>query len=212
MKLIIISPESEDPREHAVLTELFGAGLTHYHLRKPSWGRVKIAAWLNALPELFHARIVLHSQHDLGADFALGGLHDRDAPPLTQNNPTGYFTSGVFRSRAVHDLVSLSAAMGTAGDAGTAGYDRVLLSPVFASFSKLGHVPSAGISTCELRATLALPRRAEVIALGGIDVSRIRACHELGFDGVAVLGAVWQATDPLRVFNQLQNALHADAA
>jgi thiamine-phosphate pyrophosphorylase len=51
---------------------------------------------------------------------------------------------------------------------------------------------------------LALPRRAEVIALGGIDAARLPVCRALGFDGVAVLGSVWQAADPLKAFSELQ--------
>jgi hypothetical protein len=34
------------------------------------------------------------------------------------------------------------------------------------------------------------------VALGGITAGRVRECGEMGFGGVAVLGAVWQAEDP----------------
>jgi thiamine-phosphate pyrophosphorylase len=91
-------------------------------------------------------------------------------------------------------------------------YDRLLVSPVFPSLSKPGYGPSEKLPAADLRAVLALPRRAEVIALGGIDASRIAASCELGFDGVAVLGAVWLATDPLGAFNEIQNAVHPHAA
>ncbi len=91
-------------------------------------------------------------------------------------------------------------------------YDRLLVSPVFPSISKPGHAPDARMNHDRLKAALVLPRRAEVIALGGIDASRIAACRELGFDGVAVLGAIWQAADPLNALNELQSALHAHAA
>jgi thiamine-phosphate pyrophosphorylase len=191
VKLIVISPEAEDPREHAVLAELFAAGLTDYHLRKPTWSSWQLAAWLRALPNEFHARIVLHTHHDLAADFPLGGLHDRDQPEL-KYNPLGY----TLRSRAVHDLATLRSSL----DA----YDRLLVSPIFTSFSKPGYEPSAKLAEPDLRAMLALPRRAEVIALGGIDASRIPACLELGFDGVAVLGALWQAADPVAAFSELK--------
>lgn len=195
MKLTVISPESEDPHEHAVLTSFFAAGLTHYHLRKPAWSRDRLAAWLRALPAVSHARIVLHSQHELAAEFTVGGLHFRDAdgPP-----------SPLLRSRAVHDLATLRAALDR--------YDRLLFSPVFPSLSKPGHAPAEDCDSAELRALLALPRRAEVFALGGIDASRLVACRDLGFDGVAVLGAVWLAADPLRAFQEIQHALPAHAA
>ena len=195
MKLIVISAESEDARELAVLAQLFAAGLTHYHLRKPAWSRTQLAACLRAVPEEFHSRLVLHSHHDLAAEFAIGGLHFRDAdgPP-----------SPLLRSRAVHDLATLRTALDR--------YDRLLFSPVFPSLSKPGRTPDPRIAASDLRAILALPRRTEVFALGGIHASRVSACRDLGFDGVAVLGAVWQSADPVRAFHDLQQALLAHAA
>ena len=220
MKLIVISPEAEDPREHSTLAELFAAGLTTYHLRKPTWSRDHLAAWLHALPAKFHSRIVLHSHHDLTTEFAVGGLHDRDdsegmAGPLgsprtpsaqrTPNGaPSGRALPAILRSRAVHDAVMLRASLES--------YDRLLVSPISPSFSKPGHAPDARLASAELKSVLALPHRAEVIALGGIDVSRIPACCELGFDGVAALGAIWQSVDPVRSFTELQNTLYAHAS
>ena len=224
MRLIVISPEAEDAREPAVLAELFNAGLTHYHLRKPAWSREQLATWLRALPEALHARIVLHTHHDLSAEFAVDGLHDRDHPSQPECHLLGdtlaemaaavktrldpatkcYLmgdtlrSSVRLRSRAVHNLSTLRNSLGD--------YDRLLVSPVFNSISKPGHGPSADFVFADLKATLVLPRRAEVLALGGIDAARIPACRDYGFDGVAVLGAVWLSADPVRAFNQLNQA------
>lgn len=192
MKLIVISPEAEDAREHAVLAQLFADGLTTYHLRKPTWSRDQLAVWLRSLRAEFHPRIVLHSHHDLAGEFQVGGVHN--APTATPFAP--------LRSHAVHSLVELRGLLDARA--------RLLFSPVFASISKPGYGPVFDHE--ELRSVLALPRRAEVIALGGIDALRIPSCGALGFDGVAVLGALWQSSDPLRAFNELQNALHAHAA
>jgi thiamine-phosphate pyrophosphorylase len=208
VQLIVISPEAEDPREAAVLPQLLAAGLAGYHLRKPGWGRDAVASLLRRLPADCHPRIVLHSHHELAAGFAVGGLHERDEPPgpprsaTPESSQLSVDSPGRLRSRAVHDLASLGTALSR--------YDRVLFSPVFPSLSKPGRVP--GVPASELRRALLLPRRAEVFALGGVDATRIAACRELGFDGVAVLGAVWQATDPVQAHLGLQRSLlvHAD--
>ncbi len=195
MKLIVISPEAEDAREPTVVAQLFAAGLNHYHLRKPAWGRSALATFLRAVPAEFHPRFVLHSHHELAAYFRVGGLHfcDADGPP-----------SPLLRSRAAHDLRTLRIAANA--------YDRILFSPVFASISKPGYEPDPRIAPDELKAILAGSRRSEVIALGGVDRSRLPICHDIGFDGVAVLGAIWQSADPLQAFNELQQALLAHAA
>ncbi|MDR0353017.1 MAG: thiamine phosphate synthase [Opitutaceae bacterium] len=201
LRLLVISPEGEDSREHAVLAELFAAGLRHYHLRKPGWARARLAAWLRALPPEFHPRIVLHTHHNLAAEFDLGGLHERDsgraAPPDSSRmaSASSGGPGGRIRSRAVHSLAALRSALDRR--------ERLLFSPVFPSISKPGHAPAC--SHKKLAALLALPRRAEVIALGGVDATRLPVCRALGFDGIAVLGSVWQAADPLKAFSELQS-------
>lgn len=200
LRLLVISPENDDPREHAVLAKLFAVGLRDYHLRKPGWSRERLAAWLRALPPGYHPRIVLHTHHDLAAEFDLGGLHERDSGGAEQvassrmaSAPSDTSAARI-RSRAVHSLAVLRSALDSR--------ERLLFSPLFPSISKPGHTPAC--SHEELADVLALPRRAEVIALGGIDAARLPACRALGFDGVAVLGAIWQAADPLAAFSALQ--------
>lgn len=207
MKLLIISPEDHDERELPALPRLFAAGLAHYHLRKPAWNRARLAAHLSAIPAEFHLRIVLHAHHDLAADFGLGGLHFRDSagragppgPPRTSSMPRPQ--SGAFTSRACHDLLSLLQSLGHCS--------RVLVSPIFPSLSKPGHNPSPTLPHATLSFALAArtpdQRRTEVVALGGIDAARIPVCRTVGFDAVAVLGAVWLRPDPVAAFQELRS-------
>lgn len=51
-----------------------------------------------------------------------------------------------------------------------------------------------------------------VVALGGITAERVSQASELGFEGVAVLGAVWQAQDPVAAMEQLLAACEACVA
>lgn len=51
-----------------------------------------------------------------------------------------------------------------------------------------------------------------VVALGGITAERVSQASELGFEGVAVLGAVWQAQDPVAAMEQLLAACEACGA
>ena len=214
MKLLLISPEDHDERELPALPRLFAAGLAHYHLRKPSWERTRLAAHLRAIPAELHPRIILHSHHDLAADFAVGGLHFRDSagragppgPPRASCMP--YAQSGApgvralpppFTSRACHDLPSLLLRVGHCS--------RVLLSPVFPSISKPGHAPSPSLAhatiSFALEARTPAQRQTEVVALGGVDATRIPAVRALGFDAAGVLGAVWLRPDPVAAFNEL---------
>jgi thiamine-phosphate pyrophosphorylase len=255
MKLVVISPEHDDPRESAVLGALFAAGLERYHVRKPHWPVTRLETWLRALPEDRRSRLVLHQHHELVATLGLGGRHWRDEkvgrvipnPPLQplhvqksrrvkDNAPYLPITS-----RSCHDLATLRTAFGH--------YDSVFLSPVFPSISKPGYkteitaqvergvtglrsfgegAPARSLNDEDFNASgRRVPpnelysllnsrtpdeRRTTVLALGGVTAGRLPQIRALGFDGVAVLGAVWQAEDPVAAFCELQDAVYAHAA
>ncbi|HXC01738.1 MAG TPA: thiamine phosphate synthase [Opitutaceae bacterium] len=203
MKLVVISPEHDDPREIAVLGALFAAGLERYHVRKPHWLAAQLETWLRTLPAEWRSRLVLHSHHELVARLGLGGHHWRDdgSAPRTPSANNG------FTSRSCHDLATLRTALGH--------YDSVFFGPVFPSISKPGRGLSDNFPPKELSLLLnshtTNQRRTTVLALGGISAARLPQVHAFGFDGVAVLGAVWQADDPVAAFCEMITACAGEA-
>ena len=68
--------------------------------------------------------------------------------------------------------------------------DYVFLSPIFDSISKEGyssHFTQPVLK--ELQRTKVIDRK--VMALGGINLDRIKLAKDLGFGGVVVLGDIW---------------------
>jgi thiamine-phosphate pyrophosphorylase len=212
MKLVVISPGHDEPRETAVLGALLAAGLERYHVRKPHWSATQLEAWLRALPAEWRTRLVLHSHHELVAMLGLGGCHWRDEKGGARCPQRAGSVSGTprstFTSRSCHDLATLRAALGH--------YDSVFFGPVFPSISKPGHGPSDNFSISELSPLLNSrtpnERRTAVLALGGVTAACLPQIRALGFDGVAMLGAVWQADDPVAAFCELQDAVYIHAA
>jgi thiamine-phosphate pyrophosphorylase len=198
VQVVVISPEGDDPREPYVLRALFDAGLARYHVRKPAWSEARVEAWLRTLAPADRARVVVHQHHALVDRLGLGGRHHKDDGAA----PGPRAPTGALATRACHDLASVRAALGV--------YDAVLFGPVFPSISKPGH--GAGRSELdpavrlddlhEARARAA--KRTSVLALGGITASRVDRCRAAGFDGVAVLGAVWSAPDPVAAYAQIR--------
>lgn len=88
--------------------------------------------------------------------------------------------------------------------------DYAFLSPIYNSISKQGY-SAAQFSDEDLRAAIK-SCGCPVIALGGITVDKLPELHELGFAGVAVIGSVWLAADPMRSFEELKSACDALAA
>ena len=86
---------------------------------------------------------------------------------------------------------------------------------MFPSLTKPGYGPAADFPWDSLRTVLREARRrraagddgsASVFAIGGVTANRLARCRELGFDGAAVLGAVWNDSDPLRAFGRIRDA------
>jgi thiamine-phosphate pyrophosphorylase len=245
MKLVVISPEQDDPREIAVLGALFAAGLERYHVRKPHWSAAQLETWLSALPAEWRPRLVLHSHHELVAMFGLGGYHWRDekgGAACPQDAVSALrSTRSTFTSRSCHDFTTLRASLGH--------YDSMFFGPVFPSISKPGYMteltaqvergvpglhsfseggPTRSFENEDLNASgrripptelssllnsrTANERRTTVLALGGVTAERLPQARALGFDGVAVLGAVWQAADPVAAFCEIQSAVFSDVS
>jgi thiamine-phosphate pyrophosphorylase len=94
-------------------------------------------------------------------------------------------------STSFHALPDLSVCRGE--------LDYAFLSPIYPSISKPGH--EADFQPEELASALAGSRH-PIMALGGVTPERFGELAELGFAGAALLGAVWQASDPLEAWER----------
>jgi len=67
------------------------------------------------------------------------------------------------------------------------------LSPIFDSISKEGY--ESNFEKTELKEFLKIDRKTKIIALGGVSDKNYNEVIELGFDGGAFLGSVWNQND-----------------
>ena len=192
MRIVVISPESADPREAAAMEGLFVGGLEFYHVRKPAWSAADLEAWLGRLPRAWRPRIILHGHPALAGNLGLGGWHEGD-------RGDGAATAGF--SRSCHDLPSLRRHL--------AAHRAILFGPVFPSITKPGYGPRTGFPWDELASLLKGDRAktgARVLAIGGVTAAGLVRCRELGFDGAAVMGAVWSEPDPVGAYAVIRDA------
>jgi thiamine-phosphate pyrophosphorylase len=201
--------------QHHGLAEEFGCGGVHFKDTAEAASQWRSAGSEGSQVRGAHASRVLLSASRrerfgwLGRD---AQADTRDAcAPRTWNTGIGCCNASgigprIFTSRSCHDLETLRGALGH--------FDAVFFSPVFASISKPGYQPKVAHTelSAMLQARTEAQRQTEIIALGGISPANAGRCVELGFDGVALLGSLWGAADPLKVFDALQQSLAAHVA
>ncbi|PZW42599.1 thiamine-phosphate pyrophosphorylase [Mesonia algae] len=192
--IVLIAPEEDVPNEIEILHELFKAGVQYYHLRKPFKDLEQHKDYLNKIKPKYHNRIVLHNHHELINSYNLKGIHFQEQKRRdTIDNPTRYFKNlnmfGKTISSSFHDPEELNRCYFE--------FDYHLLSPVFNSISKQAY-KGQGFNVNHIDKT--------IVGMGGVTAKNLSKFNKLGYKGVGVLGGVWNNTNPLAAFKQINEA------
>lgn len=193
--IVVIASENDIPNEFDVLHELFAHGLTHFHLRKPNKSVNEYRTYLENADKQFHDRIVLHQYHELRLEFGLKGIHLQEQTRREIGTDLSSFVDiikagGTSVSSSFHDPKELEEC--------TANFDYHLLSPVFSSISKQGYEGKGfDVSSSEKK----------IIGMGGIEESVIERVIDLGYQGIGVLGGVWNSENPIESFKTIKERL-----
>lgn len=187
MELFVISDHDVFKGEHEIIEALFESGMSVFHLRKNGLTRTQYAELIEKIPIQYHDRIALHQFHELSLEFP--GIQRLHYPEWfrreTAKNQLPNQMNGRVLSTSIHHLNDLKE---------STDFDYTFYGPVFNSISKPGY---SGILQPGFK--LPLPQPVKIIALGGITLNNMDDIKSLGFDGIAVLGAIW---------NKPEQALH----
>lgn len=188
MQLIVISSPLPVPSEGSIINRLFELGLDCFHLRKPDMNQNELTNFWYAIEPAFRSKVAWHQQHNIATELGANRLHF----PENQRRYTAEQTllelkhQGNILSTSTHkpdDLQNVTA------------FEYAFLGPVFNSISKPGYTGTITEDFC-------LPKQkhtTKMIALGGIASDKILQIRKMNFDGVAVLGTIWNkqsAADP----------------
>ncbi|MBO9611930.1 MAG: thiamine phosphate synthase [Dyadobacter sp.] len=184
-ELIVITHPKMLPGEAGMINQLFTHGLMRLHVRKPEASEAQFRALLEGIHPQFRGRIALHQYHALAKDFGITGLHFTESNRLAQSEETfeELKNNGFIISTSLHDPADLETL--------SHGVAYAFLGPVFDSISKEGY-------RSKLPDNFRLEKYGfpnSVIALGGIHAENLKSALEMGFDGAAVLGSIWQNPD-----------------
>lgn len=184
--IILISNSAPVKDEHKIISQIFDEGLEIFHLRKKEYPESELRTFIGNIPEEHWQKIVLHSHYHLAGEYGLRGIH-------VPHNFNGKAASGTL-SVSFHSPEEILKS--------ELPFDYGFLSPVFDSISKEGY--KSRFNADELKLFLK-DTKAKIIALGGIDEDKIETVREMGFSGIALLGAVWQSQQPVTKFKQIKN-------
>lgn len=191
--LIVISDSHFLPGEAALVNELFRSGLDLFHIRKYEAAENELDAFIRSVDNAFHEKLVLNHHHELGLKCGLKRFHysERDRKSWEESGWSGTNEELIY-STSVHTVEEYH----TLPD----HFSYAFLSPVFDSISKPGYKAES----FDLSEKKASP--VKVIGLGGIQAHNASKAIQMGFDGVALLGAIWNSENPVRSFAEIKAA------
>lgn len=192
--ILVITPELIVPNETDTINQMFQEGLDLLHIRKPWLSRNEMIEFITQIDEPFHSQLVLHTHYDLGKEFNISRFHFREIDRKEEVYKP--FAEDNIISTSVHDITTYNTL--------DKEWEYAFISPFFPSISKKGYGMD---STIKEEIKHRNNPDVKLIALGGINQDNIHEVFEAETDGAALLGAIWENEDPLKVFRKCRNVL-----
>lgn len=192
--LVLFTP-TRSPWDAKTVVKLFDAGLGRLHVQSVrDWNVRQYEAFLQQVPEAFWNRIVLEEQPDLVLSRNLAGFQMIPGDRIPPRWPKTAALS--LKCHSYDEMRSTPK-----------GCHYLFLSPIFPSVSKRDYVPQRTHREFQViverwRAEGGCP----VYGLGGITPQNAGHVRELGFDGMAFIGSVWESAKPVQAFLELERA------
>ncbi|MEN5310148.1 thiamine phosphate synthase [Chryseobacterium cucumeris] len=192
--ILVITPELIVPNETDFINQMFQEGLDLLHIRKPKISRNEMIEFITQIDESFYTQLVLHTYYDLGKEFTISRFHFREID--RQEEMYKSFAKENTISTSVHDIKTYNTL--------EKEWEYAFISPFFPSISKKGYGLN---STIKEEIKHRNNPDVKLITLGGIHQDNIHEVFDSDADGAALLGAIWESEEPLKVFKKCRNVL-----
>lgn len=195
--LIVISDHQLYLREAQEINRLFESGMERYHIRHHNISDEDLTGLIEAVEPNFLGRIAANHNHELARSLGITRFHytEEDRKTWEKQDWKGRSLEEIY-STSVHTIEDYNALPDF--------FDYAFISPVFDSISKPGYkAVSFDLSKRD-------PEKAtKLVGLGGIHAGNIHDAMEMGFDGFAVLGSVWESEEPVKAFQKIYLAMES---
>lgn len=189
--MIVITNPISISNEIKIIHSLFEEGLSFLHVRKPDFSETEMESFLLEIGLEYRNRLVLQSHHHLAKKMNINQLHFSEKE---RNLMSGKILKPIkYHSTSVHNIDDFNALK--------YNFEYAFLSPIFPSISKPNYTPKINhFETLKQRTNF----NTKLVALGGISAENIQQTLENGFDNVALLGTLWNSSNPLENFKKCQ--------
>jgi thiamine-phosphate pyrophosphorylase len=191
MELIVVTLPDYFEGEAELINDFFADGLRLLHIRKPVHDIRQFRELMKGIHPEYYPLISIHQHHEHAGEFSVQRLHfkEHERKSRSADDLKQLLSAGFLLSSSVHDPAELSA---------LSGFDYVFLGPVFNSISKIDY-------KSVLADDFVLPElKLRVMAIGGVEATRLQRIQQMNFDGAAVLGTLWQhPKSPLAAWKDL---------
>jgi len=200
LRLYLITGDRGDEVETARIVEAaLEGGATVIQLRKksmPMLEQYRLALALRILTREHEALLIINDHADLAIAADADGVHlgQDDLPPAAVRALPGF--EGRLIGRSTHSLAQAQLAVHD-------GVDYVAVGPVYPTPTKEGR-PAVGTALVS-RVAGVIDR--PLVAVGGIELNNVANVVDAGAAAVAVVRAVYDATDPAEAARRLHEAL-----
>lgn len=182
MKLILVSNPDAIANENEIVNQLFDEGLEIFHLRKPTYEKKDIIDFLSKIKSKYHSKITLHQHHTLTEQFEINRIHYTEKDRLKAN------TIELKKLKDKNFTISTSIHFLNDHESLSESFSYTFFGPLFESISKQGYKPK---SNQIVQLSKNENRPIKIIAIGGITSNKIERAKQFNFDGVALLGTIW---------------------
>lgn len=181
-RLIVISSPTPVSQEAATINSLFDAGLELLHVRRPGMDAFELETLLQEIYPAHLAKMALHQHHQLAGQFGIRRLHLPEQQRLATSHEqlNELKEQGHILSTSIHALKDHQSL--------PAYFNYAFYGPVFESISKQGYAPRENFKGLEKKKSAV-----KLVAIGGVTPERIEEVKHWGFDGAAMLGAIWNS-------------------
>ncbi|MEM8845465.1 MAG: thiamine phosphate synthase [Bacteroidota bacterium] len=198
MKISLVSSFYDIPNEVHLLNLLFCNGLEVFHLRKDldckhlggteKYTEKRIRNYIESIPIYFRDRIIMHSHFNLVEEYGLLGAHFTKKYTHQEYLKDEGLSKKHFKKIgfSLHSIAEITEYADT--------YDYLFLSPIFDSISNKGY--NSKFNLTRLKSFLETTSvQSEIMALGGMNHTKVEKVNELGFNGLSLLGHIWSRFD-----------------